>query len=56
MDHRTALESPYAVGYLIEAAERGELLMGSVVVLCVSGRGDKDLDIAAERLGLHPAG
>ncbi|ONM48388.1 tryptophan synthase subunit beta [Nocardia donostiensis] len=52
----TALESAHAVGYLIEAAERGELPTGSVVVLCVSGRGDKDLDIAAERLGLRSAG
>ncbi len=45
-----ALESAHAVGYLLELAERGELPPGSVVLLCLSGRGDKDLDIAAQRL------
>ncbi|WP_280269373.1 tryptophan synthase subunit beta [Nocardia wallacei] len=45
-----ALESAHAVGYLLELAERGELPPGSVVLLCLSGRGDKDLDIAARRL------
>ncbi|WP_068032765.1 tryptophan synthase subunit beta [Nocardia mexicana] len=46
-----ALESTHTVGYLLELAERGELPPDSVVLLCLSGRGDKDLDIAAQRLG-----
>ncbi len=49
-----ALESAHAVGYLLESAERGELPDDSVVLVCLSGRGDKDLDIAAQRLGLSP--
>ncbi|WP_280468117.1 tryptophan synthase subunit beta [Nocardia cyriacigeorgica] len=47
-----ALESAHAVGHLMERAERGELAPGTLVVLCLSGSGDKDLAIAAERLGL----
>ncbi|MEU4429630.1 tryptophan synthase subunit beta [Nocardia rhamnosiphila] len=47
-----ALESAHAVGCLLELAERGELAAGSVVLLCLSGRGDKDLEIAAQHLGL----
>lgn len=45
-----ALESAHAVGYLLELAEHGELPTDSIVVLGLSGRGDKDLAIAAERL------
>ncbi|MGW5386258.1 tryptophan synthase subunit beta [Nocardia sp. NPDC003963] len=47
-----ALESAHAVGSLLELAERGAVSAGSVVLLCLSGRGDKDLDIAARQLGL----
>lgn len=47
-----ALESAHPVGYLLDLAERGEVPANSVVLLCLSGRGDKDLDIAAQRLGL----
>ncbi|MGV9822018.1 hypothetical protein [Nocardia xishanensis] len=47
-----ALESAHAVRHLLEKAERGELPEDSVVVLCLSGRGDKDLAVAADRLGL----
>ncbi|WP_280435643.1 tryptophan synthase subunit beta [Nocardia carnea] len=47
-----ALESAHAVGYLMHLAEQGELAADSVVLLCLSGRGDKDLDIAAQRLGV----
>ncbi|MEV5833154.1 tryptophan synthase subunit beta [Nocardia sp. NPDC052112] len=45
-----ALESAHAVGYVLELAERGDLPADSIVVLGLSGRGDKDLAIAAERL------
>ncbi|MEV6391333.1 hypothetical protein [Nocardia xishanensis] len=47
-----ALESAHAVGHLLEMADRGELPEDSVVVLCLSARGDKDLGVAADRLGL----
>ena len=43
----TALESAHAVGYLLELAERGEIAENALILLCVSGRGDKDLAIAA---------
>ena len=42
-----ALESAHAVGYLLEAAENGELAENALILLCLSGRGDKDLAIAA---------
>lgn len=45
-----ALESAHAVGYLLEMAEHGDLPADSTVVLGLSGRGDKDLAIAAEQL------
>ncbi|CCF64299.1 tryptophan synthase subunit beta [Nocardia cyriacigeorgica] len=44
------LESAHAVGHLLERAERGELARDSLVVVCLSGSGDKDLAIAADRL------
>lgn len=44
------LESAHAVGHLMERAERGELAPHTVVVLCLSGGGDKDLAIASERI------
>ncbi|MBF6345729.1 tryptophan synthase subunit beta [Nocardia cyriacigeorgica] len=44
------LESAHAVGHLIERAERGELTRNTLVVLCLSGNGDKDLGLASERL------
>ncbi|NEW40512.1 tryptophan synthase subunit beta [Nocardia cyriacigeorgica] len=47
-----ALESAHAVGHLMERAERDELAPGALVVLCLSGTGDKDLAIASERLGV----
>lgn len=43
-----ALESAHALGYLLDAAERGELTPDSVVLVCLSGRDDKDLHIAAD--------
>ncbi|MEU7631365.1 tryptophan synthase subunit beta [Nocardia sp. NPDC049220] len=47
-----ALESAHAVGHLLDMADRGEVPADSVIVLCLSGRGDKDLAVAAELLGL----
>lgn len=48
----TALESAHALGYLLEMAEHAELPADSVILLCLSGRGDKDLAIAARELGV----
>ena len=45
-----ALESAHALGYLLDLAERGELPPDSVVLVCLSGRGDKDPHIAADGL------
>ena len=47
----TALESAHAVGYLLELAERHEIAENALILLCLSGRGDKDLAIAAGLLG-----
>ncbi|MEV6428802.1 tryptophan synthase subunit beta [Nocardia sp. NPDC051463] len=47
-----ALESAHAIGYLMEMAENRDLPADSVVVVGLSGRGDKDLAIAAQRWGI----
>ncbi|MCK4810776.1 MAG: tryptophan synthase subunit beta, partial [Methanosarcinales archaeon] len=44
-----ALESAHAVAYVKKAAESGEL--GDVVVINLSGRGDKDVDSVARKVG-----
>ncbi|MEA1866182.1 MAG: tryptophan synthase subunit beta [Euryarchaeota archaeon] len=44
-----ALESAHAVAYVKKAAETGEL--GDVVVINLSGRGDKDVDSVARKVG-----
>ncbi|KAB3544732.1 MAG: tryptophan synthase subunit beta [ANME-2 cluster archaeon] len=44
-----ALESAHAVAYVKKVAESGEL--GDVVVINLSGRGDKDVDSVAKREG-----
>lgn len=45
-----ALESAHAVGHLLELDDRRELEDGAVILVCLSGRGDKDLEVAARRL------
>ncbi len=45
-----ALEPAHAVGWLADAARRGELAPGSVVVVNLSGRGDKDVEVVAALL------
>jgi tryptophan synthase beta chain len=42
-----ALESAHAVAYLKKAARR---LKDSIVIVCLSGRGDKDLGIVTEHI------
>jgi tryptophan synthase beta chain len=44
-----ALESSHALAYLAKAADSGEL--GDIVVINVSGRGDKDLETVLEKVG-----
>ncbi|MCK5108678.1 MAG: pyridoxal-phosphate dependent enzyme, partial [Methanosarcinales archaeon] len=45
-----AFESAHAVAYVKKAAETGEL--GDVVVINLSGRGDKDVDSVARKVGV----
>ncbi len=45
-----ALESSHALGYLIT---RKDLFAGKTVVLCLSGRGDKDMDIVTKGGRFH---
>jgi len=45
-----ALEPAHAIGWLAEAARTGEVAPGTVVVLNLSGRGDKDVDTVAALL------
>ena len=47
-----ALESAHAVAYLIRAATSGEIPAGSVVLVNLSGRGDKDADQVMHKLSL----
>ena len=45
-----ALESSHAVAHVIKTA--GSMKKGSVVVINVSGRGDKDIHIVADKIGI----
>ncbi len=47
-----ALESSHALGYLLEMGARGELATGSLIILNLSGRGDKDMLTVAKALGV----
>ena len=47
-----ALEPSHAIAYLEKAASR--MKRGSVVLLCLSGRGDKDVELIARVLGHEP--
>ncbi len=47
-----ALEPAHALGYLLEMGERGEIAPGTLVVLNLSGRGDKDMLTVAGALGV----
>ena len=44
-----AMEPSHAIAYLVKSARR--LKRGSVVVVCLSGRGDKDVQMVEEALG-----
>jgi tryptophan synthase beta chain len=47
-----ALESSHALGYLLELGEKGGLAAGELVILNLSGRGDKDMLTVAKALGV----
>jgi tryptophan synthase beta chain len=47
-----ALESSHALGYLLEMGKAGELPTGALVILNLSGRGDKDMLTVAQALGV----
>jgi tryptophan synthase beta chain len=47
-----ALEPAHALGYLLEMGERGEIPSGSLIVLNLSGRGDKDVLTVAKALNV----
>lgn len=46
-----ALESAHAFAYVLRAAS--SMPKDSTMVVCLSGRGDKDMDTAASTLGIH---
>ena len=45
-----ALESAHAVAYVMKTARH--MKQGSIIIINVSGRGDKDIQIVAERMGI----
>jgi tryptophan synthase beta chain len=45
-----ALEPSHALGYLLEQGEQGKIPAGSLIILNLSGRGDKDMLIVAKAL------
>jgi len=49
-----ALESAHAIAKLYEMAESGDLESDERIVVCLSGRGDKDVEAIAEHLDNHP--
>ncbi len=47
-----ALESSHAVAWVLEQGERGAFTPETVVVVNLSGRGDKDINTVADALGV----
>ena len=47
-----ALEPAHALGYLLEMGEQGRIAPGTLVIVNLSGRGDKDMLTAAQALGV----
>jgi len=45
-----ALESAHAVAYVMKTAR--QMLEGSIIIINISGRGDKDINIVAGRMGI----
>ncbi|GAC1359868.1 MAG: tryptophan synthase subunit beta [Ktedonobacteraceae bacterium] len=47
-----ALETSHALGYLLEEGEQGKLPEGALIIVNLSGRGDKDMMTVAHALGV----
>ncbi|BCL84106.1 tryptophan synthase beta chain 1 [Ktedonobacteria bacterium brp13] len=47
-----ALESAHALGYVLEQGEQGKIPDGSLLILNLSGRGDKDMGTVAKALNV----
>ncbi len=47
-----ALESAHALGYALEMGQQGRLPAGSLIVINLSGRGDKDMQTVAQALNV----
>jgi tryptophan synthase beta chain len=45
-----ALESAHAVAYVMQNAK--EMKNGSIIIINISGRGDKDINIVAGKMGI----
>jgi tryptophan synthase beta chain len=48
-----ALEPAHALGYLLEQGEQGKIPSGSLIIVNLSGRGDKDMLTVAKALHVH---
>lgn len=48
-----ALESSHAIGYLLEMGEQGKIPPGSLIIVNLSGRGDKDMVTVANALNVR---
>src|SRR5690242_4217723 len=48
-----ALEPAHALGYLVEQGEQGKVPTGSLIIVNLSGRGDKDMQTVARALHVH---
>jgi tryptophan synthase beta chain len=47
-----ALESAHALGYALEMGQQGRFPEGSLIVINLSGRGDKDMQTVAQALNV----
>ncbi len=48
-----ALEPAHALGYLVEQGEQGNIPSDSLIIVNLSGRGDKDMQTVAKALHVH---
>ncbi|HTI13547.1 MAG TPA: tryptophan synthase subunit beta [Dictyobacter sp.] len=48
-----ALESSHALGYVLEQGEQGNLPEGALIIVNLSGRGDKDMMTVAKAFNVH---
>jgi tryptophan synthase beta chain len=48
-----ALESAHALGHLLEMGEQGQIPAGSLIIVNLSGRGDKDMLTVAKALNVN---